>query len=91
MVDERLGRRAGGVELGSLSERVFDVLSRYTVFPWPVMMAQAKRMQLDPAALTPSDLERLLPRLVEGVERFTSPEKAEAVRLELEALVRDGG
>lgn len=90
MDDERVARRPGGVELGPLSERVFDVLSRYTVFPWPVMMAQAKRLSLDAAALTPGDLERLLPRLVEGVERFTSPEKASAVREDLERLLRRG-
>lgn len=90
MDDQALGRRPSGVRLGPLSERVFDVLSRYTVFPWPVMMAQSKRLQIDAASLTAGDLDRLVPRLVEGVERFTSPEKAAAVREELEQLVSRG-
>jgi hypothetical protein len=64
------------------------VLVRYTAFPWPALMAQARRLAMQPEELRAEDLPRILPRLVEGVGRFTSPAKAEAVRLELEHLVR---
>jgi hypothetical protein len=82
-MDERLTRLPDGVSLGPLSERVFEVLSRYTVFPWPVMVAQARRLDVSASDLRPAELQRLLPNLAAGVERFTSPEKGEAVRRDL--------
>ncbi len=75
-----------GVVLAPLSARVFQVLAQYTAFPWPVMLAQCRRHDIDPALLSPSDLVKVLPHLVEGVARFTSPEKGEAVREALERL-----
>jgi len=46
--------------LAPFSLQVFDTLARYTAFPWPVMLAQCKRANLDPAALTPQDLAKVL-------------------------------
>jgi len=77
----------GGVTLGPLSSRVFEVLARYTAFPWPVLMAQAKRAGHDPTQLTPVSLRQIIPLLSSGVARFTSPQKGEAARQELEALL----
>jgi hypothetical protein len=76
-----------GVILAPLSRRVFDVLARHTVFPWPVLSAQCRRHCLDPRALSPADLERVLPHLVSGVTRFTTPAKGELVRAALAALL----
>ena len=77
-----------GVSLSHLSEQVFEVLARYTTFPWPVLSTQCKRLGLDPAFLTSADLRRLIPLLTAGVARFTSPLKGEQARRELENLAR---
>ena len=87
-MDPKLTRRPDGVSLGPLSGRVFDVLAQYTVFPWPVMMAQCKRIGADPARLTTEELERALPFIVSGVARFTDPGKAARAERELLALIR---
>ncbi|AKF10961.1 hypothetical protein [Sandaracinus amylolyticus] len=76
-----------GVQLGKISREVFDALARFTSFPWPVMQAQCRREELDPTALTKSDVERLLPHLATAVARFTSPEKGEQVAEALRAIV----
>jgi hypothetical protein len=87
-MDPKLSRRPDGVTFNVLSGRVFTVLNRYTVFPWPVMMAQCKRVGADPASLTTDDLKRALPHLVAGVSRFTDPQKAAAAERELVTLTR---
>jgi hypothetical protein len=78
-MEERLTRPPQGIELGALSLRVFEILADYTVFPWPVLTAQATRIGVDAQNLTREDLGRLGPKLAEGVARFTSPEKGAAV------------
>src|SRR5690606_14272240 len=88
IVEERLSKPPAGVELGSLASKEISVLSEYTAFPWPVMLAQSRRRGVDPARITPDDLRELLPLLSAGVERFTSPQKGEAVRQDLERLLR---
>lgn len=75
-----------GVTLGPLSAAVFDVLSNYTAFPWPVLSAQCKRSGANPSALTMVELRKVLPDLAASVGRFTSPEKEQAVRKALELL-----
>jgi hypothetical protein len=85
-MEERLKRPPPGVELGGLSQQVFEVLAEYTAFPWPVLLAQASRVGVDPKHLTRADLERIGPRLAEGVARFTSPEKGAAVLARIRAL-----
>jgi hypothetical protein len=86
-MDPGVARMPAGVALGPVSERVFEILARYTVFPWPVLMAQAQRLGLSPANVQMTDLPELVPLLAAGVERFTSPEKARAARQELESLL----
>jgi hypothetical protein len=82
-----LAKLPEGVVLTPLSARVFNVLANETAFPWAVMLAQCKRCGCDPTALTPADLKTVLPFLSQGVARFTSPEKGERVRTELEKLI----
>lgn len=82
-----LGKPPDGVVLAPLSAKVFDVLAQETAFPWPVMVAQCKRCAVDPTALTTTDLKTVTPFLAQGVARFTSPEKGERVRDELEKLI----
>lgn len=77
-----------GVRLNPLSERVFEVLARYTSFPWPVMQAQCKRVDANPEALTPADLKRAAEHIATGVARFTSPQNGEKVLDELMKLAR---
>ena len=77
-----------GIELNELSAAVFEILSDFTVFPWPVLKTQAGRLELDPAALRMQDLEPLIERLARGVERFTSPETGAAVEQQLRTLLR---
>lgn len=78
-MDERLTRPPAGVELGALSQRVFEILAEFTAFPWPVLHAQAVRVGVDARNLMRDDLVRLGPKLAEGVARFTTPEKGAAV------------
>jgi hypothetical protein len=75
--------------LGGLSLRVFQVLSKYTEFPWAILQVQCKRRSVDPTALGPDDLRTVVDHLANGVQRFSSPAKGELVRAELLALVRD--
>lgn len=84
---EGLKNLPAGVELGRLSARVFEVLERHTAFPWPVLVAQCKRHGLEPADLSASELETLVPFLAKGVARFTSPANGEHVRRELLQLL----
>jgi hypothetical protein len=81
-----LGKPPEGVVMTPLSSRVFQVLAQHTAFPWAVMVAQCKRCDVDPSALGPSELKRVAPFLCSGVARFTSPEKGESVRRELDKL-----
>lgn len=76
------------VELGELSTKVFDILAKYTAFPWPVLKAQSRRKDAAPEDLDLAQLAELLEHLVRGVERFTSPETGVQVRADLEALLR---
>jgi hypothetical protein len=74
--------------MNAFSARVFAVLSSYTAFPWPIMVSQCKRCNVDPGQLTPIALKSVIPHLATGVARFTSPQKGDLVKAELEALVR---
>jgi hypothetical protein len=87
MDEVKLKKYPEGVTLNVLSMKVFDCLTRYTSFPWPILTAQCKRCQTDPVNLTIDGLERVLPFLVEGVARFTSPQKGELLRQELNSLL----
>ena len=69
------------------SRSVFEILSRYTAFPWPVLSAQCKRVDCNPETLGLGELRGLITALSSSVGRFTSPEKEQAVRGELEALL----
>ncbi len=87
-MEQSLIRPPRDVQLGELSAKVFDILARYTAFPWPVLKAQAYRMSAPPENLTPAQLAGLVEHLVRGVERFTSPETGSRVRADLDALLR---
>jgi hypothetical protein len=76
-----------GVQLNALSMRVFEVLAEYTAFPWPILMTQARRCGRNPGALTREDLAEMIPYLVIGVERYTSPDKGARARVALRRLV----
>ena len=78
-----------GEELSEVALRVFEILRKYTGFPWPVLAAQCKRVGVTPETLTVAALPTLIPFLAAGVGRFTSPEKELAVRKELTMMLRD--
>jgi hypothetical protein len=86
-VTEGLARAPEGVTFNALSARVFETLARYTAFPWPILMTQAKRCGANPAALDPQVFDELVPHLAAGVARYTTPDKGVAVQRELLALV----
>lgn len=77
-----------GVELGTLSRRVFDVLAQHTSFPWPIMQAQCRREGVDPTAITPEGLARVVDHLANAVARFTTPQNAVRVGEALRPLAR---
>jgi hypothetical protein len=87
MAGLELKKPPAGVTLNGVSARVFELLARYTSFPWPILMAQCKRCSLDPAALTPEGLARVVPFLVEGLTRFTSQDKGALFQQELSLLL----
>jgi hypothetical protein len=90
-MDEGLSKRPKGVEFNELSESVFAILEQYTAFPWAIMAAQAKRIGATAHALAPGDLKKLVEPLANGVGRYTSPEKQEAVKDALTSLARRVG
>jgi hypothetical protein len=74
--------------LSPLAAHMFDVLARYTVFPWPVLLTQCQRLRIDPGKLNASAATKeLVDNLATGVGRFTSPDKARKVQAELESLI----
>jgi len=73
-------------ELTPLAGMVFDVLSKYTAFPWPVLSTQCKRVGVEPGSMRPADLDKVIELLSDGVAKFTTPEKGESVRRELSLL-----
>lgn len=75
-------------DLSPFARTVFETLGRYTAFPWPIMMAQCRRAELDPKTLDARGLGVVIDFFSEAVGRFTSPEKAAAVHAELAALMR---
>lgn len=87
-MDDHLTRRPEGVVLNALSDQVFEILARHTAFPWPVMLAQCKRVAADPANLTVESLQMAAPFMVQGVARFTDPLRAQQVGRELAELTR---
>lgn len=76
-----------GVTLNALSREVYLVLQKYTVFPWPVLSTQCKRLAIDPVNITIDDLGRLITPLAVGVARFTSPAHETTVRNKLTAVL----
>lgn len=89
-MDGQGNKLPSGVQLGPLSRAVFDVLARYTAFPWPVLSAQCRRAGCLAEAMSVADLRNLIPALASSVGRFTSPEKELAVRRELGTLASRG-
>ena len=80
--------RPAGVEFEPFASLVFDVMARYTVFPWSVLKTQCEMRGIDAARITPAQLSEIAPRLAASVARFTSPEQGRAVKQELDRLVR---
>ena len=85
-MEERV-KPPAGISLSPLATQVFAVLAEYTSFPWPVLLAQSRRVGVDPATLDRNGLRQLVPFLSAGVERFTSPEKGRAVQDRLHRLL----
>ncbi len=79
-------RVPANVQLSPMAERVLAILSHHTAFPWPVLMAQCQRCNLDPAQIGAAEVKQLAPLLSAGVARFTSPQKGAQVLAELNKL-----
>jgi hypothetical protein len=74
-------------KLSIFGEKVFNMLTKYTSFAWPMIKTQCTKMNKDTANLTPNDLQDLIPALVAGVTRWNSAEKGESLKIELEKLI----
>ncbi len=72
--------------MGPFSRSVFEVLARYTAFPWPILSAQCKRSGVDAMNLDSAGLAKIIPLVARGVGLFTTPEKAILVSAELARL-----
>lgn len=66
---------------------MLDVLERYTMFPWPLLKTQAERVLLDPVHLDVDALALVLDDLAKSLGRFTSTDKSERARNELNELL----
>lgn len=74
--------------LGPLAISVYEVLERYTAFPWPVLKSQCRKNGVDPTQLTPATLGAVIQDLALAVGRFNSMTSGLAVRRELVSLLR---
>lgn len=61
--------------LGSLSQKVLDVLAHHSWFPWATLATQCKPLGIDPKDLTPSDLDRLIEPVIAALERWAGEEQ----------------
>jgi hypothetical protein len=66
---------------------VLDILERYTMFPWPLLKTQTERVLLDPVHLDADALALVLDDLARSLARFTSVDRAEHARNELNELL----
>jgi hypothetical protein len=76
----------GREKFNSFGQKIFDLVGQYTKFPAPVLTAQCKACGLNPAALEPADLDRLVGPVCHAVAQFTSPQKAALLEANLDAL-----
>jgi len=74
------------VQLSAFARRVFDILADHTSFPWAVMLAQCKKVGVDPAKLSPADLNKAKELMANAVGQFTSPAVRDHVLRELTSL-----
>lgn len=88
-MEVRLKKYPEGITLSPFSEQVFLVLSRYTVFPWPILKTQSERLSICPEKLSPHDLPALLQPLVKSITTFASPQKGDACLQDLEKLLEN--
>jgi hypothetical protein len=77
-------------DLSPCSEQVLGLVSRYTVFAWPVLTAQCRHSHVDPMHLDQETLGRVIGPLAQGVAVFTTPAKARRFEEELALLLRSG-
>jgi hypothetical protein len=83
--DDGMMKRPPGLE--GLAGQLFDVLAQYITFPWALLETQAKRLGLDPMSLSAEDARELVPKLAEGVARFTDAETGAHAAAELGQLL----
>lgn len=74
--------------LSDVSSRVFDLLSKHTAFPWPVMQAQCNRVGKDATKLSALDVRDVAELLAQSVARFGKPGVKDVVLAELLALAK---
>jgi hypothetical protein len=86
-----LGAVPTDAQLGGLALQVFQVLAKYTAFPWPILQAQCERAGVKPETLSSKELNKVVSFLADGVARFSTPDKGEAVRRELKTLASEWG
>ncbi len=77
-------------ELSPFSEQVLGIVSKYTVFAWPVLTAQCRRSNVDPMHLDQETLGKVIGPLAQGVAVFTTPVKAKRFEEELALLLGAG-
>jgi hypothetical protein len=75
-------------DLSSFSKEVFDVVAKYTMFAWPVLTAQCRRVNVDPMHLDKESLTKIIKFVADGVGLFTSPDKARQIESDLRLLAR---
>jgi len=77
-------------ELGGWSLALHDLLRGFTAFPWALMMAVCRKHGCDPAALTRSEIEALIPAFALGIASFNDVDEGFRVKRELLLLLRTG-
>lgn len=76
--------------LGGWSLALHDLLRRFTAFPWALMNAVCRKHGCDPAALTRSEIEALIPAFALGIASFNDVDDGFRVKRELLVMLRTG-
>ena len=67
-----------------------ELLQRFTAFPWALMSAVCQRHGCDPARLTRSEIEAMIPAIALAVASFNEVDDGFRVKRELLLMLRTG-
>jgi len=67
-----------------------ELLQRFTAFPWALMSAVCQRHGCDPARLTRSEIEAMIPAIALSIASFNDVDDGFRVKREILLMLRTG-